>query len=188
MCASLICRRRATPLLIKTDVSCVSYSTMSVWTCLSSFSPTLPSNSWALGALFLCHTGIGSLPSLSFYWAHVIYYIMQRSSLTGRKMFETMLAVLFSAGRLLYLKLHSTLYWRILYSIGGTGHCTPNGYTSMSTASTTSTWLHLFIYDLAVFTQCMHRFWTVLVVGRLWWLTHTVIMQIRGADMLHPLG
>jgi len=142
-----LCRRRATPLLIKTDVSCVSFSTMSVWTCLSWFSPTLPSNSWALGALFLCHTGIGSLPSLSFYWAHVIYYIMQRSSLTGRKM-ETMLAVLFSAGRLLYLKLHSTLYWRILYSTGGTGHCTPNGYTSMSTASTTSTTSMIYLYSM----------------------------------------
>jgi hypothetical protein len=82
--------------------------------------------------------GIDSLPSFSFYSAHVI---MQRSSLTGRKMFE-MLAV-FSAGRLLYLKFYSTSYLRILYSIGDTGRCTPNGYTSMSTASTTSTSLHL---------------------------------------------
>lgn len=45
---------------------------------------------------------------------------------------------IFSAGLWLYLKFFSILYLRILYSIGGTGHCTPNGYTSMSTVSTTS--------------------------------------------------
>ena len=67
-------------------------------------------------------------------------------------MFE-MLSAVFSAGRLSYLKFYSTLYWRILYSIGGTGHCTPNGYTSMSTASTTSTWLHLYIWSSCLYTM-----------------------------------
>ena len=151
MCASLICRRRATPLLIKTDASCVSFSTMSVWTCLSWFSPTLPSNSWALGALFLFHTGRDSFPRpftqptllcISINWKN--------------KMFDML--PIFSAGRLLYLKFFSTLYSRILYSIGGTGHCTPNGCTSMSTVSTTSkqycfTSLHLTLQMGVVFVS-----------------------------------
>ena len=75
---------------------------------------------------------------------------------------------IFSAGRLLYLKFFSTLYSRILYSIGGTGHCTPNGYTSMSTVSTTSkqycfTTLHLkvlFLYQSVYDTANLCRYAT----------------------------
>jgi len=137
---------------------------MSVWTCLSSFSPTLPSNSWALGALFLFHTGRDSFPRpftqptllcISINWKN--------------KMFDML--PIFSAGRLLYLKFFSTLYSRILYSIGGTGHCTPNGCTSMSTVSTMSkqycfTTLHLkvlFLYQSSLWhsksVQICHTLW-----------------------------
>jgi hypothetical protein len=65
---------------------------------------------------------------------------------------------IFSAGLWLYLKFFSILYLRILYSIGGTGHCTPNGYTSMSTVSTTSkqhcfTSLHHIIFFVLVLSH-----------------------------------
>jgi hypothetical protein len=53
-----LCRRKATPLITRTDVCCVSFSTMSAWTCQSWFSHTPPLSSWGWGALFLCHTGI----------------------------------------------------------------------------------------------------------------------------------
>ena len=38
----------------------------------------------------------------------------------------------------LLIKTDASCVSKILYSIGGTGHCTPNGCTSMSTVSTTS--------------------------------------------------